>query len=73
MTWIFHTRSTPVGDVFRIGGALVEVSQPRIPCYKLALKMGIEGFQNRFLESGRVGFYFRVLGACAAERSARQS
>ena len=50
-----------VGDVYRIGGAVVEVSQPRIPCYKLALKMGIEGFQNRFLESGRVGFYFRVL------------
>ena len=50
-----------VGDVFRIGGALVEVSQPRIPCYKLAIKMGIRGFQNRFLESGRVGFYFRVL------------
>jgi ferredoxin-NADP reductase/MOSC domain-containing protein YiiM/predicted pyridoxine 5'-phosphate oxidase superfamily flavin-nucleotide-binding protein len=50
-----------VGDVFRIGGALVEVSQPRIPCYKLAIKMGISGFQNRFLESGRVGFYFRVL------------
>ena len=50
-----------VGDVFRIGGALVEISQPRIPCYKLALKMAIEGFQNRFLESGRVGFYFRVL------------
>ncbi len=50
-----------VGDVFRIGGALVEVSQPRIPCYKLALKMGIEGFQNTFLKSGRVGFYLRVL------------
>ena len=50
-----------IGDVFRIGGALVEVSQPRIPCYKLAIKMGIDGFQNRFLESGRVGFYLRVL------------
>ena len=50
-----------VGDVFRIGGALVEVSQPRIPCYKLAIKMGIDRFQNEFLESGRVGFYFRVL------------
>ena len=50
-----------IGDVFRIGGALVEVSQPRIPCFKLAIKMGIEGFQNRFLESGRVGFYLRVL------------
>ena len=50
-----------IGDVFQIGGALVEVSQPRIPCYKLAIKMGIDNFQNRFLESGRVGFYFRVL------------
>ena len=50
-----------VGDVFRVGGALVEVSQPRVPCYKLAIKMGIEGFQNQFLASGRMGFYFRVL------------
>ncbi|MGC1955524.1 MAG: MOSC domain-containing protein, partial [Gammaproteobacteria bacterium] len=50
-----------IGDRFRIGGALVEVSQPRIPCYKLAIKMGIDDFQNRFLKSGRVGFYFRVL------------
>ncbi|MDJ0871612.1 MAG: MOSC domain-containing protein [Gammaproteobacteria bacterium] len=50
-----------VGDVFRIGEALVEVSQPRIPCYKLAMKMAIDDFQNRFLESGRVGFYLRVL------------
>jgi ferredoxin-NADP reductase/MOSC domain-containing protein YiiM len=50
-----------IGDVFRIGEALVEVSQPRIPCFKLAIKMGIENFQNRFLQSGRVGFYFRVL------------
>ena len=50
-----------IGDVFRIGDALVEVSQPRIPCYKLALKFGIEGFQNQFLKSGRVGFYLRVL------------
>lgn len=50
-----------VGDVFCVGDALVEVTQPRIPCYKLAIKMGIDGFQNRFLKSGRVGFYFRVL------------
>jgi ferredoxin-NADP reductase/MOSC domain-containing protein YiiM/predicted pyridoxine 5'-phosphate oxidase superfamily flavin-nucleotide-binding protein len=50
-----------VGDNFRLGSALVEVSQPRVPCYKLAIKMGIEGFQNRFMASGRMGFYFRVL------------
>ena len=50
-----------VGDVFRVGSALVEVSQPRVPCYKLAIKMGIEGFQNQFLASGRMGFYLCVL------------
>ena len=50
-----------VGDIFRIGEALVQVSQPRIPCYKLGIKMGIDGFENQFLASGRVGFYFRVL------------
>ncbi len=50
-----------VGDVFRVGSALVEVSQPRVPCYKLAIRMGIEGFQNQFMASGRMGFYFRVL------------
>jgi ferredoxin-NADP reductase/MOSC domain-containing protein YiiM/predicted pyridoxine 5'-phosphate oxidase superfamily flavin-nucleotide-binding protein len=50
-----------IGDVFRVGGALVEVTQPRIPCYKLAIRMGIDGFQNQFLKSGRVGFYCRIL------------
>ena len=50
-----------VGDVFKIGGALVEVTQPRVPCFKLGIKMGIEGFERRFLESLRVGFYLRVV------------
>jgi MOSC domain-containing protein YiiM len=50
-----------VGDVFRAGGALVEVTQPRVPCYKLGIKMGLRGFEKTFLASGRVGFYLRVL------------
>ena len=50
-----------VGDVFRVGGALVEVTQPRVPCYKLGLKMGLRGFEKTFLASCRVGFYLRVL------------
>lgn len=50
-----------VGDIYRVGNALVEVSQPRIPCYKLALKLGIPNFQKRFLDARRVGFYFRVI------------
>jgi MOSC domain-containing protein YiiM len=50
-----------VGDVFRVGGATVEVTQPRVPCAKLALKMGSSKFQKVFLQSCRVGFYLRVL------------
>ena len=50
-----------IGDVFRVGDALVEVSQPRTPCFKLGIKMGMAGFPKLFLASGRVGFYLRVL------------
>ena len=50
-----------VGDIFRIGTVLVQVTQPRVPCYKLAIKMGVEGFYQQLLDSGRLGFYFRVL------------
>jgi MOSC domain-containing protein YiiM len=50
-----------IGDVFQVGGAVVEVTQPRVPCFKLGILMGIEGFQKRFAESCRVGFYLRVL------------
>ena len=50
-----------LGDVFRIGEALVEVTQPRLPCFKLGLKMGDPKFPKQFLASGRLGFYLRVL------------
>lgn len=50
-----------IGDVFRVGAALLEVTQPRVPCFKLELKMGMPGFSRQFLASGRSGFYFRVL------------
>ena len=50
-----------IGDIFRIGEALVEVSQPRVPCFKLGIKMGNPRIVKPFLESKRVGFYVRVL------------
>ena len=50
-----------IGDVFRIGEALVEVSQPRVPCFKLGIKMGNPQIVKPFLASKRVGFYVRVL------------
>ena len=50
-----------IGDTFRIGDALVQVTQPRVPCFKLGIRMGIEGFQKQFAASLRTGFYVRVL------------
>jgi MOSC domain-containing protein YiiM len=50
-----------VGDVFRVGDALVEVTQLRVPCFKLGMKMGLPRFVKMFLASCRVGFYLRVL------------
>jgi MOSC domain-containing protein YiiM len=53
-----------IGDVYRIGGdggALLQVSQPRSPCYKLSLKMERPDFARAFVESGHTGFYLRVL------------
>ncbi len=50
-----------IGDVFRVGSASVQVSQPRLPCYKLAIKMENPKFPKLFLLSRRTGFYLRVL------------
>jgi len=50
-----------IGDRFRIGSACFEVSQPRQPCLKLAMRFEDAGFPKRFLESRRVGFYLRVI------------
>jgi MOSC domain-containing protein YiiM len=50
-----------VGDVLRVGRAVVQVSQPRTPCFKLGIRMGTQTFLKPFLRSGRVGFYLRVL------------
>lgn len=50
-----------IGDAFRAGSALLEVSQPRIPCFKLAARMGDPAFAKPFLRSGRTGFYLRVI------------
>ncbi len=50
-----------IGDVFRVGHALVEISHPRPPFFKLGIKMGMAQFPKLFLRSGRIGFYLRVL------------
>jgi len=49
-----------VGDRFQIGSTIVMVRQPRMPCYKLAAKFQRDDMIERFLRSGRSGFYFSV-------------
>lgn len=50
-----------VGDHIKVGSAEFVVTQPRMPCYKLAIRFGRPDIVKRFLHSGRTGFYLAVL------------
>lgn len=57
-----------LGDRWRIGSAVVEVSQGRQPCWKLNLRFDVPDMARRVQDTGRTGWYFRVIepGALAA-------
>jgi len=63
-------REVCLACVLQVGGALVQVTQPRVPCYKLADKLGIPGFDKTFRRANRSGFYLRVLEAGQVEAGA---
>ena len=50
-----------IGDRLHIGGVILEVTAPRIPCWKLAQRMGDPGFVKRFRGAERPGVYCRVV------------
>ena len=50
-----------VGDTHRIGGALLQVCQPRQPCFKLALRFGDNRLPKAMVRTERSGWYYRVL------------
>lgn len=50
-----------IGDVYKIGSALVQVSQPREPCYKLGVRFGTQEVLRQFIDHGHPGIYVRVL------------
>jgi MOSC domain-containing protein YiiM len=50
-----------VGDRFEIGDAVLRVTTPRLPCFKLAAKFQREDIIKRFVKNGRCGFYFSVI------------
>jgi len=50
-----------IGDTFQVGSAVVQVSQPRGPCWKLGRKWNMTDLPRRVLRTGRTGWYLRVL------------
>jgi MOSC domain-containing protein YiiM len=50
-----------IGDIFRIGEALVQVAQPRQPCFKLGVRFGNQQILKQFVEYGFPGVYVRIL------------
>jgi MOSC domain-containing protein YiiM len=50
-----------VGDTIGAGTSLLQVTEPRLPCFKLGIKFGDAGMIKTFLDRGRTGFYVRVL------------
>lgn len=50
-----------LGDVYKIGSAMVEVSQPREPCYKLGIRFGSQEVLKQFIDHGHPGAYVRIL------------
>jgi MOSC domain-containing protein YiiM/ferredoxin-NADP reductase len=50
-----------IGDRYRIGAALFEVTQPRVTCYRLGIRMNEPEMAALVVKHGRPGFYFRVL------------
>ena len=50
-----------IGDVYQIGKAVVQVSQPREPCYKLGIRFNDQNIIERYVEHGYPGTYVRIL------------
>lgn len=57
-----------IGDQLRIGSTILQVSQPRMPCFKLGIRFGRDDIVKRFWASGRPGIYFSVVKEGELER-----
>jgi MOSC domain-containing protein YiiM len=52
-----------IGDRWRVGSAILEVTEPRFPCFKLGAKMGTQGFVKQFAQAQRPGTYLTIVTA----------
>ena len=57
----FNESNVHIGDVFRLGSAMIQVSQPRKPCWKIDQRVGIPKLSVFVSEHGIAGWYYRVL------------
>ena len=60
-------QSVCIGDLFRLGEVLFEVSQPRQPCWKLARRWRMHELTGLVVNNGRSGWYLRVLSEGSVE------
>jgi MOSC domain-containing protein YiiM len=73
----WNEENVAIGDVFRLGDALVQVTQPRSPCWKIDRRYGVEGMTRFVDERALSGWYYRVVEEgevapdCAFERIER--
>lgn len=59
--WVVGDADSNASDDDSLGRVVVQVSQPRQPCWKLARKWGVKTLAFQVQQSGRTGWYFRVL------------
>ena len=57
----FDEKNIFIGDEFRISKAIFKVTQPRIPCYKISIKMNEKNFMKYFIEHNYLGIYMKVI------------
>ena len=50
-----------IGDQLQIGDCILEITQPRVPCFKLGIALGLNAMPKLFVQSASTGIYFRVL------------
>ena len=59
-----------IGERFRLGSALLEVTQPRMPCATIERRFGRKGMMAAILETGRCGWFYRVIEEGEAQAGA---
>lgn len=52
-----------IGDQLQIGDCILEITQPRVPCFKLGIAMGLRTMPKLFIQHAGTGIYFRIIQA----------